>query len=397
MATLVKVREGIYRRGKSYAIVIDLPRGPDGKRRQQWKTFASLTEAGKARRDLLSKADKGLHVDVTKDTVAAVLDRWLEQYAVPSVRAETVEGYRAAVRNWIAPFIGPIRIAQLNDGHIKAMFKSLRENYQRRDRRTGALSTYSQRNAFRVLKKALKWAVRERLIGYNPADYCDAPRVERADMRTLNEAETVRLLEAAADSPIAALISLAVFTGMRRSELLGLQWRDVDLDLAAVQIRRGLHTLDGGVIKIEEPKSRYSKRKVDLSPTAVLALRRHRALMEAHAASLDTILTDETPVFARPDLAPMLPDTVSHQFSKIAKRASLGRLGLHTLRHTHASHMLKQGIHPKVVQERLGHSSIQVTLDLYSHVAPGMGESAALRFEDGLVAAGLGRSVQTVS
>ena len=393
---LVKVREGVYRRGKSYAIVIDLPRGADGKRRQKWHTFPTERAAVKARRELLVKADHGEHVDVTKDTVAAVLDRWLAQYADPSVRAETAEGYRAVIKNWIAPYIGHVRIAQLSDSHIKVMFNTLREDYQRHDRRQGPLSGYSQRNAFRVLKKALAWAVRERLIGSNPADRCDAPRVERADMRTLNEAETVRLLQAATDSPIGALIHLAVFTGMRRSELLGLQWRDVDLDLASVQVRRGLHSLAGGVIKIEEPKSRYSKRKVDLSPIAVLALRRHREQLEAHAASLDTVITDETPVFCRPDLAPMLPDSVSHQFARVTRKGNLGRLGLHTLRHTHASHLLKQGIHAKVVQERLGHSSIQVTLDLYSHVAPGMQEAATLRFEAGLLAAGLQTPVLTV-
>lgn len=112
--------------------------------------------------------------------------------------------------------------------------------------------------------------------------------------------------------------------------------------------------------------------------------------------SLDTVIMDETPVFAWPDLAPMLPDSVPHQFARVTRKANLGRLGLHTLRHTHASHLLKQGIHAKVVQERLGHSPIQVTLDLYSHVAPGMQEAETLRFEAGLVAAGLQTPVLTV-
>lgn len=392
MTTMTKVREGIYRRGKSYAIVVDLPRGPDGKRRQKWQTFDTLAKAAKARRSLLVNADRGEHVEASKDTVAQILDLWLTEYADVSVRKETAEGYRAVARLWIVPHIGDVRLDKLNDSHIKGMLAALREPREGKE----PLSGRSQRNAYRVLKKALSWAARQkgpnggRLLSTNPADEVDAPKVEAVDMRTLNEAETVRLLQAAADSPIAALVHLAVFTGMRRSELLGLQWRDVDLTLANIQVRRGLHSLKGGVIRIEEPKSLHSRRKVDLSPTAVLALRRHREQMEAHAASLDATITNQTPVFARPDLTPMLPDSVSHQFARVAKKAGLGTLGLHALRHTHASHLLKQGIHPKVVQERLGHSSIQITLDLYSHVAPGMQEAAANRFEDGLRAAGLG-------
>lgn len=389
LANFERVRDGVYRRGKSYAIFIDLPRGPDGKRRQQMRTFPTEREAVRARRDLLVKADRGQHVDTTRDTVAMVLERWLAQYVDVSVRPKTAEGYRSTIKNRIVPFIGNIRITQLTDAHIKVMFRSLREEYQRQDRRAGPLSGYTLRNAYRILKKALNWAVRERLIAFNPVDFCDAPRVERIEIRTLNEGQTVRLLEAAAESAIGPLVHLAVFTGMRRSELLGLRWGDIDLSLAMVQVRRSLHALKGGEIRLEEPKSRYSRRKIDLPPMAVLALRRHREQLEAHAASLDAAIPAETPVFCRPDLTPMRPDSVSHQFERVTVKAGLGKLGLHVLRHTHASHLLRQGIHAKVVQERLGHSSIQVTLDLYSHVAPGMQEAAAQRFEAGLLAAGL--------
>lgn len=195
-------------------------------------------------------------------------------------------------------------------------------------------------NTHRILKEALGHAVKWGLLRYNPADGVDAPKVQKTEMRTLSEEETIRLLGAAATSPIVALVQTAVFTGMRRSELLGLRWGDIDLDLAAIQVRRGLHALRGGTLHYEEPKSRHSRRKIDLPPLAVAALRRHRQQMEILAAELGLGIKDQTPVFCRRDLSP---------------------------------------------------SSIQITLDLYSHVAPGMQQAAALRFEDGLVRAGLDR------
>jgi integrase len=203
-------------------------------------------------------------------------------------------------------------------------------------------------------------------------------------MAALSFDETRRLLKAVRGTEIDALVHLAVYTGMRRSELLGLRWGDVKLEQAMVTIVRGLHALRGGELRYESPKSRHGRRPVELSPAAVAVLADHHKRMANHAAALGFILTDETPVFVRPDFRPMLPDTVSHRYRQVAVGLGFSSTGIHALRHTHATLMLQQGVHPLIVSRRLGHASVQITLDTYSHVVPSMQREAAMSFEQGL-------------
>ena len=254
----------------------------------------------------------------------------------------------------------------------------------RLDGRLGQLTPHYIAGAYRVLRLALNSAVQQGLIRANPIRQVDPVRVPRKEMRALDRSEVQRLLETARGHEIEPLIALLIHTGLRRSEACGLRWGDLDLTLGTLTVARGLHVLKRGEWQFEPPKSQAGRRMVALSPIAALALRRHGEMMEARAAILGVTLSDDLPVFGRPDFTPMLPDTVSHQFSKIAEKAGLGKIGLHTLRHTHATLMLQAGIHPKIVQERLGHSSIQVTLDTYSHVMPGIQAAAALAFDAAL-------------
>jgi integrase len=181
------------------------------------------------------------------------------------------------------------------------------------------------------------------------------------------------------------LIHLAVYTGMRRSELLGLRWRDVDLDMATLSITQVMHHLNDGRIIFQEPKSQKGKRQIALSPSAVLALRDHKQQQELGRLLTGVPLKPDDLVFSHPDGSPLLPNSVTHAFIKVIRRAGLNGIRLHDLRHTHATLMLRQGIHPKIVQERLGHATISITLDTYSHVTPGLQQAAALRFEEGLL------------
>ena len=171
---------------------------------------------------------------------------------------------------------------------------------------------------------------------------------------------------------------------MRRSELLGLRWRDLDLNRGTLSVSQVMHDLRDGRVIFEEPKTERSRRLVALSPTAVVALRGYRDRHEADRETLGTTLDPSSLVFSHADGSPLLPNTVTHAFIKIVRRAGLHGVRLHDLRHTHASVMLRQGVHPKIVQERLGHSSVSITLNVYSHVTPEL-QAAALRFELELV------------
>jgi len=170
---------------------------------------------------------------------------------------------------------------------------------------------------------------------------------------------------------------------MRRSELLALRRVDIDLLYSQVYVSRSLHVLTGGKLLIRQPKTTSSRRTIALSPSATLLLKEYRGKKGAEAILLGKSLSDDDLIFNELGRH-LLPNTVSHAWNKLVKRTGLRIIRLHDARHSHASLMLKQGIHPKIVQERLGHSSIQITLDTYSHVAPGLQEAAAKKFDEAI-------------
>jgi integrase len=385
-----KMKGGIRQRslkGPSWEIAIDLGRDPvTGDRRQRMMTIQAKNHraAVNERNRLLTERDSGSYTDPSSETLGGFLERWDREYVVPNVRSRTGDLYRSIVRNRILPHLGAVRLSRLTTAHVLDFYQRLREG-PRRDGRNGTLSAYSLRNTHRVLKQALNDAVKWGLINRNPANV-DGPRVPRYEMRALTAEEVNRLLDAARDTEIGPVVSLAVYTGMRRSELLGLRWGDVDFDLATIQVGRGLHRLKGRVMKYETPKSRHGQRLIDLSPSALFALPKQQDGVRKRAADLGILMDATTPVFVRADLSPMTPDAVSHRFARVASDAGLGNIGMHVLRHTHATLMLQQGVHPLVVSRRLGHASVQITLDTYSHVVPSIAKAAAVAFETGLAA-----------
>ena len=235
-----------------------------------------------------------------------------------------------------------------------------------------------------LMREALAHAVKWGILGRNIAEAVTAPRTSRTEMRALDIPEVHRLLEASEGTPWRSMFHALVWTGVRRSELLGLRWKDLELDLAALYVVQVLQQLDSGEFIIQDPKTAKGRRKVDLAPSSCLVLRAHRERQEADAALLGVDLKPDTLVFSHADGSPRSPATLTAAFRKLSRRAGLGAVRLHDLRHTHASILLKLGIHPKIVSERLGHANIQITLDTYSHLLPGLQEQATLKFEDAL-------------
>ena len=201
-------------------------------------------------------------------------------------------------------------------------------------------------------------------------------------MQTWDEGDITRFFEVARGSPYFALFHAALFTGMRRSELLGLKWSDIDLILSQIYVNRSLHHLKDDNYVFTQPKSTRSRRTIALPPSTALILKDHKEKQALEQAMLGIHLTSEDLVFSTLEGKPLRPNTITRAWTTLAARAGVKLIRLHDARHKHASLMLKQGIHPKIVQERLGHSSIQITLDIYSHVAPGLREVAAKRFDE---------------
>ncbi|MBI4219291.1 MAG: site-specific integrase [Chloroflexi bacterium] len=383
------MKGGIRQRSpRSWELSIELARDKTtGRRRQKLVTVrgGSYRRAVEVRTRLLAERNAGEFMEPTRMTVADFFERWSRDYVASHVRPMTAEGYESIIRLRLLPAFGRLNLVQLSGNHIMGLYDAMRSRDGRRDGKRGPLSERSIMQTHRVLKQALQHAVKWGLLRHNPADAVEAPRLTQTEMRALSIDETRKVLTLSEGTDIGPLVKVAVCTGMRRSELLGLRWSDVNLELETLTIMRGLHVLRGGQIRYEPPKSKHGRRPVDLSPAAVAALKDHREHITKIAAALELSVTADTPVFVRPDFQPLRPDSVSSAFRRIAEKAGLGRIGIHILRHTHATLMLQQGVHPLVVSRRLGHASVQITLDTYSHVVPSIQRAAAMSFERGVV------------
>jgi len=366
----------------SYTIVLNLGVDPaTGKRRQQWVSVkGNKKEAEKRLADLLHQLDTGTFMKPGKITIAEYLERWLKDYVWPNLAPRTAEGYESIVRRHLIPNLGNIRLTQLKPEHLQKYYSE--RLLQGRWDKKGGLSPRSVRHHHMTLHCALQNAVKWGLIHRNPADAVDPPKAKEVEMQTWDESEIRCFLQATRESAYYPIFYLALFTGLRRSELLALRWQDVDFLYCQIYVSRSMHHLKTGEIVFRQPKSARGNRTIALSPSTLDLLRAHQEKQKAKAVMLGKSLTDSDLVFSHIDGSPLLPGTLSHAWDKAVRRAGLRVIRLHDARHTHASYMLKQGIHPKVVQERLGHSSIQVTLDTYSHVAPGIQEKAAARLDD---------------
>jgi integrase len=235
----------------------------------------------------------------------------------------------------------------------------------------------------KILRGALQQAVRWRLIAINPPDAVKPPKVERKEMKVLDADGTIDLIEAVRGTNLFPLVLLCVMTGMRRSEAAALRWRNVDLDHAQLSVVASTEQLDKGGMREKETKT-GKHRSLALSPLVVEELRRHRIKQAETMLKLGQRLTVDHHVVAREDGLPLQPRSLSQAFRKFLRARNLKPVRLHDLRHSHASAMLKAGVHPKIARERLGHSAVGTTIDLYSHVMPGMQDEAVARVDAAL-------------
>jgi integrase len=365
-----------------WAIVLEIRDAETGKRKRKWHSFkGTKREAQIERSRLIAELASGIYVETKRLTVAAFLERWIE-HMQGQVSPRSHERYAELCRKNIVPLLGGLMLTKLQPAHIsQAYAKALASG--RRDG-TGGLSARTVTHIHRVLREALQQAVQWQMLARNPADAVKPPKVERKQMSVLDTDATARLIEAARGSDLAVPILLGVLCGLRRGEIVALRWRNVDLERAQLSVTASTEQTDAGC-REKEPKSGRG-RTVALAPLMVEELRSHRLRQAERLLALGVRLTDDYHVVAREDGQALQPRSLTHAFVKFVRQHGL-QIRLHDLRHTHATHMLASGVHPKIAQERLGHSSIGITLDLYSHVLPGMQAEAVARVDDALQSA----------
>jgi integrase len=342
------------------------------------KTLYAKTrkEAAEKLTKAMADRDGGLVFDAENVTLAEYLDRWLNDSVKGSVKPKTFESYEWLVRKHIVPALGRVKVRALSPAHLQGFYHSKLE--------TG-LSPRTVQYLHVVLHRALKQALRWGLVPRNVAEAVDPPKPQKDEIKPLTRDEARRLLDAAHDDRLEALYILAVHLGLRQGELLGLRWGDVNLEAGTLQVRRSLTVTKDGP-SFTAPKTAKGRRSVKLTIRAVEALREHLQRQLAEIERMGDLYRDDGLIFSTTVGTPINPRNLTgRSFKPLLERAGLPKsVRFHDLRHTAATLLLGRGVHPKLVQELLGHATIAITLDTYSHVLPGMGDQTAAAMEDAL-------------
>jgi integrase len=364
----------VRKRGATWTWYLNGPDPATGTPRQRTKGgFRTKKECQAALGEAVASLRAGTYVEASKRTVRSFLvDEWLPAVE-PKVRPSTWANYRTQVHVHLVPALGATELQRLSPTQLDAFYRWLLTS----GRRDGCgLAPKSVRNIHGVVHRALRDAVRWGYVARNVADAVDPPAGASPEMKVWTPEQLRLFLREVRDDRLYAAWLLVATTGMRRGELAGLRWVDVDLAAGRVSPRRPRVVVDYAVV-VSEPKTAKGRRSLALDPATVAALRKHRTRQAAERGAVGPGYVDSGLVFTHLDGRPLHPDLISDWFERHTRAAGLPRIRLHDVRHSYASAALAAGIPAKVVSERLGHATIAITLDTYSHVLPGLDAEAA--------------------
>jgi integrase len=362
-------RGGIYRRGNTWTAFwrTDTPQG----RKQHTKGgFRTKKDAQQFLNETMATIQAGTFTQPTRVSFGEFLtERWLPTRRM-AVRESTYASYRGMVDRHVIPALGHVPIQQISADHLDRFYADLvaRE-----------LATKTVRNIHVLVHRALRDAVRKNLVPRNVADAADPPKLNRAnrdEMKTWTPEQLRTFFEGIAHHRLAAAYVLAATTGMRRGEVLGVRWRDVDFAARRLHVQQTVLSV-GYKLTLGRPKTLRGERKIALDPETIRILAEHRAVQDRERALLGDGYADNDLVFAREDGNPVHPDFFSQTFDRTVKRLNLPKIRLHDLRHTHATLGLAAGVHVKVMSDRLGHATTAFTQDVYMHAIPAVENDAA--------------------
>ena len=361
--------EGLIRKraNGSWEARIDIGRDSNGARVRKSVYGKTKKEVTEALTKLSSQKLDGMLIHDDQTTVEQFIDRWLEDSAALKVRASTLASYKQICRLHITPKIGRLKLSKLAPSHVQHLLAEMT-----RDGKSPRLVQMAYTMIRLALSVGLKWGV----IVRNVAEAVERPSVERHEITPMTDEHAAKFLKAAKSDRLYALYVLALATGMRQGELFGLQRDDVDLNAGTITVRRTLVELNGK-ITTNPPKTEKGRRLIELPQMAITALWDHKARMLAEG------LAGSDWIFCDTDGSPLRRQNVLRRsFVPILSAAGLKGVRFHDLRHTSATMLLGAGVHPKIVQERLGHSQIGVTMDTYSHCLPSMQKEAAGKLDN---------------
>jgi integrase len=365
-----------------YAVIYEGVDRKTGKGRHRWHAAGSTRrEAERVLADLVKRQHDGEYRPPERITLGEYLERWLptKRDLAPS----TYSSYGRNIRLHVLPYVGSIPLQRLTPEDLDSLYSELLAN-GRQNKGGGPLAPKTVRHVHVTIHAALNDALRKGSVIRNVADVADPPKLAkgaRPKMKVWNAKELRRFFELIEDHPLYPAFYVKANTGMRRSEVLGLTWRVIDFDNARLSVAQTVTAPDYTIV-VSDMKSAHALRTIDLDERTLGVLKTWRKQQLEQYMATGVRVDDSGFVFGKPDGSPLHPDYMSQTFERLVKKMDLPRIRLHDLRHTHATLMLKEGVPVKVVSERLGHSSVAFTMQVYQHVLPGMQADAAKRFGD---------------
>ena len=360
--------------GHVWQITIELPKDPiTGKRVRKYKTVnGTKKEAERAMHELISDLEKGYYVTDNKITITEWVQTWLEVYIIPNVSPTTLERYQGMIRRYINPVIGHMHVQKLNTLAVQSWVNGLKISPSSGKE----MSATTVKHAYHVLKGAMDKAVLAGIIARSPCVGIMLPKGQKKAAVIYDEKQIKQLIKTAKGTDMELVIDMELCLGLRRGELLGLQWCDVDWEKNKISIIRNRVVVDGKSV-VKEPKTANSIRTLDVPVQLMNKLRQHKKRCTENRLRMGRNYTVTDYIIVHPDGKPVYPEYLSQLFTKLQEMAGLPKCRFHDLRHLCASIMLLQGVNVKVAQERLGHKDITTTMNIYSHVLPSSAKEAA--------------------
>lgn len=358
----------IFKRGKTWSYVVDLPPDPiTGARKQKKKGgFSTQKEAKNALADLISSINKGEFVKESKMTIAEYFQIWLIDHAKQKYKPTVYDVEQSIIQKRIIPVIGHYKIQQIKPLTITRFYNDLSATY----------STDYVRHIHAILRKAFEQAVKWELISQNPINKVDPPKLRKTNMQTWDMDQCLQFLENSKSHVHYIIFSLAIHTGMRKGEILGLRWKDIDFENKTISIQQTVNWTPSLGIIFQDTKTANSSRRISIGDMLIQDLREVELTIQNRKNDTISTYMDYDLVCCYKNGEPVKPRRVTEMFELLTKKADLPKIRFHDLRHSHASMLLNNGVNAKIGAERLGHSSVQIFLDRYSHLLPDMQRNA---------------------
>lgn len=360
--------------GYAWEITIEMPPDPITKKRNRTTKTVKGTkkEAEQVLRKLIAEAEKGYHVTNNKITILEWVQTWIEVYITPNVSPTTLSRYQGMINRYINPLLGSMQVQQLTTLAVQSWVNGLKVS----PASGKEMSAATIKHTYHVLKGAMDKAVLAGIIPRSPCQGIMLPKGEKKAAVIYDEQQIQQLIQAAKGTEMELPIDMELCLGLRRGELLGLEWGDIDWKKGQIHIIRTRVVVNGKSV-VKDPKTATSKRTIDVPTRLMEKLKKHQRTCQMNRLRMGEDYTATDFIIVHPDGKPIYPEYLSQMLTKLQKKYDLPQCRFHDLRHLCASIMLMQGVNVKVAQERLGHKDISTTLNIYSHVLPSSAKEAA--------------------